>query len=67
MFESYRFAAEDDLDDFGYEEETVDIQSEVGEYGPEDEDEDELPKPVHTPAAPAPPPAPVAASEPAPK
>src|ERR1700692_1345993 len=49
MFETFRFAADDDMDDFGYEEEHLDVQSEVGEYGPEDEDEDELTKPHHAP------------------
>jgi hypothetical protein len=49
MFDTFRFAADDDMDDFGYEEEHLDVQSEVGEYGPEDEDEDELTKPHHPP------------------
>jgi hypothetical protein len=53
MFDTFRFAADDDMDDFGYEEEHLDVQSEVGEYGPEDEDEDELTKPHH-PAMPEP-------------
>ena len=47
MFDNFRFAADDDLDDFGYEEEHLDIQPGANEYGPEDEDEDEL-----TPTAP---------------
>ena len=42
MVDSLRFTADDDLDDFGYEEEQIDVVTEVGEYGPEDEDEDEL-------------------------
>jgi len=42
MFDTFRFAADDDMDDFGYEEEHLDVQSEVGEYGPEDEDEDDF-------------------------
>jgi hypothetical protein len=45
MVDSLRFTADDDLDDFGYEEEQIDVVTEVGEYGPEDEDEDELAKP----------------------
>ncbi len=57
MFDSYRFAAPDDLDDFGYEDETMDVQAEVSEYGPEDEDEDDL-------ITPAPEPAPLAAPPP---
>ena len=49
MFDSYRFAAPDDLDDFGYEDETMDVQAEVSEYGPEDEDEDDLISPAPEP------------------
>jgi len=45
MFDNFRFAADDDLDDFGYEEEHLDIQPGTSEYGPEDEDEDELTPP----------------------
>src|SRR5580693_614222 len=58
MVDSLRFTADDD-DDFGYEEEQIDVTTEVGEYGPEDEDDDDLtkpvPEPVHTtaPSAPA--------------
>ena len=50
MVDSLRFTADDDLDDFGYEEEQIDVTTEVGEYGPEDEDEDELTRPVPVPA-----------------
>ena len=58
MVDSLRFTADDD-DDFGYEEEQIDVTTEVGEYGPEDEDDDELikpvPEPVHAPpSVPAP-------------
>src|SRR5690348_2870575 len=54
MFDTYRFAADNDLDDFGYEEEHLDVQSEVGEYGTEDEDEgDWTPHHAGTPAPPA--------------
>ena len=49
MVDSLRFTADDD-DDFGYEEEQIDVTTEVGEYGPEDEDDDELTKPVPEPA-----------------
>src|SRR5579863_1077339 len=45
MFDNFRFAADDDLDDFGYEEEHLDVQPGVNEYGPEDEDDDELTPP----------------------
>ena len=61
MVDSLRFTADDDLDDFGYEEEQIDVTTEVGEYGPEDEDEDELtrpaPVPVHSTPVPVPAPA----------
>jgi hypothetical protein len=33
MVDSLRFTADDDLDDFGYEEEQIDVTTEVGEYG----------------------------------
>ena len=46
MFDNFRFAADNDLDDFGYEEEHLDVQPGVNEYGPEDEDEDELTPPL---------------------
>ena len=39
MFETYRAAA-DDVDDFDYDEEHVDMQSEVGEYGNDEDDEE---------------------------
>ncbi len=57
MVDSLRFTADDD-DDFGYEEEQIDVTTEVGEYGPEDEDDDDLTKPVpragshHSPCGP---------------
>jgi hypothetical protein len=51
MVDSLRFSADDDLDDFGYEEEQIDVTTEVGEYGPEDEDEDELTRPAPRPAS----------------
>ena len=64
MFDNFRFAADDDLDDFGYEEEHLDIQPGASEYGPEDEDEDEL-TPTHpAPAEHAPPSPPPAARRP---
>jgi hypothetical protein len=55
MFDNFRFAADDDLDDFGYEEEHLDVQPGVNEYGPEDEDEDELTPPHPATAEHAPP------------
>src|SRR5271169_2225516 len=72
MFDNFRFAADDDLDDFGYEEEHLDVQTGVNEYGPEDEDEDELATPhppatEHHAAASTPPPAPAPASDAPPK
>ena len=57
MVDSLRFTADDD-DDFGYEEEQIDVTTEVGEYGPEDEDDDELTRPVPEPVHTTPPPAP---------
>ncbi len=48
MVDSLLFTADDD-DDFGYEEEQIDVTTEVGEYGPEDEDDDELTRPVPEP------------------
>src|ERR1700722_4010930 len=54
MVDSLRFTADDD-DDFGYEEEQIDVTTEVGEYGPEDEDDDELTKPVPEPVHSTPP------------
>ena len=63
MVDSLRFTADDD-DDFGYEEEQIDVTTEVGEYGPEDEDDDELTKPVPEPVHPLPSvPAPLPAGE----
>ena len=54
MVDSLRFTADDD-DDFGYEEEQIDVTTEVGEYGPEDEDDDDLTKPVPAPVHTTPP------------
>ena len=70
MFDNIRFAADDDMDDFGYEEEHLDVQTGVNEYGPEDDDEDELttPHPPMTehapPSTPAPAPSPVSDAPP---
>ena len=67
MFDSYRFAGHDDPDDFGYEDDNLDVQAEVTEFGTDDEDDDEVTTPhstpehgthaAHTPSIPIPPPA----------
>ena len=68
MFDSYRFAGHDDPDDFGYEDDNLDVQAEVTEFGTDDEDDDEVTTPhsttehghtptqIHTPSVPIPPP-----------
>ena len=67
MFDNFRFAADDDLDDFGYEEEHLDVQPGANEYGPEDEDEDELTPPHPATTEHTPPSTPPPASEAPPK
>ncbi len=70
MFDSYRFAGHDDPDDFGYEDDNLDVQAEVTEFGADDEDDDEVTTPHSTtehgltPPPPAPPPAAPAAEAP---
>src|ERR1039457_112439 len=58
MFDSYRFAAGDnELDDFDYDVDHVDMQSEVGAYGGGDEeDAGAAPAPGLTPGPPDSPP-----------
>src|SRR5947209_19691432 len=37
---NYRFAAEDELDDLDYEEDQVDLESDIGDYGVDDDDDE---------------------------